>query len=105
MFRKGNVQYEDLVLAANVGQIYEAQQIQELLERAGIPALLADREDSGGYLRILGYGSPFGVDVLVHKAHAERAKQLIRETFSEDKGIPDEELERLAMESRPEDEE
>ena len=58
-----------------------------------------DREDSGAYLRILGLGSPFGMDVYVNRLYEDQAKQLIQEAFSQKEDLSDQELEELAMET------
>ena len=102
MFRKGSLQDPQLEVVYNTAQKYEADLAREVLETNGIPALLKDREDSGEYLRILGYGSPFGFDILVRKDQAQEAKRLLEETFAADKNISDEELERLALQSAAE---
>ena len=99
MFRKGMIDDPQLTPVHNAATITEAEQTKSLLEQAGIPALLMDREDSGAYLRVLGYGSPFGVDVYVSPENADRARQLIGEMFSEDNSVSEEELERLALET------
>ncbi len=104
MFRKGSIEDETLELVYNASERYEGEMAREILEQAGIPAVLADREDSGQYLRILGVGSPFGVDVLVRRDQAQRAKQILEEALSEEKGISDEELEALALGEEPEEE-
>ena len=102
MFRKGGLKDPELVLIYNTASKWEADQAKSLLEKEGIPALLMDREDSGAYLRILGYGSPFGVDVYVSLENESRAKQVIAEVFSEDNSVTDEELEELALKAKPE---
>ena len=89
-----------IVPVYNAATIMEAEQVKSVLEGEGIPALLMDREDSGGYLRILGCGSPFGVDVYVSPENADRAKKLIEEIFSEENSVTEEELERIALETR-----
>ncbi len=99
MFRKGTIDDPQIVPVYNAASIADAEQAKILLEQEGIPALLMDREDSGEYLRILGYGSPFGVDVYVSADHAERAKELINEAFSDKEGMDEEELARLALDS------
>ena len=100
MFRKGSINDPQMAYVFNAATILEAQQAKALLEKEGIPALLMDREDSGGYLRILGCGSPFGVDVYVSPENADRAKKLIEEIFSEENSVTEEELERIALETR-----
>ena len=99
MFRRDGLNDPKLAKVYNAATVTEAEQAKSLLENVGIPALLMDREDSGAYLRILGYGSPFGVDVYVSPENAERAKRLIEETFSEENSVTEEELEQLAMET------
>jgi len=83
----------------NTAAITQAEQAKSLLESEGIPVLLMDREDSGGYLRILGYGSPFGVDIYVSPKNAPRARKLLGEIFSEENSVSEEELERIALET------
>ena len=99
MFRRGGIKDKDLSMVASVGQEYEANLIKGVLEENHIPVLIYDREDSGNYLRIIVCGSPFGLDVYVHKNNEDRALALIHEIFSEEKEITDEELERLALEA------
>ena len=99
MFRKGSGSDPELEAVYNTAQKFEAEMVKQVLENNQIPVLLKDREDSGEYLRILGYGSPFGIDILVRKDQAAQARKLLEETFSEEKGITDEELEALAMEA------
>lgn len=99
MFRRGEIKDKDLAMVASVGEEYEANLIKGVLEENRIPVLIYDREDSGNYLRIIGCGSPFGLDIYVHKSNEERARTLINEIFSEEKGISDEELERMALEA------
>jgi len=103
MFRKGSIQDSEVVLVYNTASKWEADQAKSLLENEGIPALLMDREDSGDYLRVLGFGSPFGVDIYVNKNHAQRACELLEEAFSEEEDISEEELAELAMRSEPEE--
>ena len=74
-----------------------------LLERAGIDALVMDREDSGAYLRILGLGTPFGIDIYVNRKHEDKARQLIKEALPEKEDLSDEELEEMAMQMENED--
>ena len=102
MFRKGSINDPQIVPVYNAATIMEAEQVKSVLEGEGIPSLLMDREDSGAYLRILGYGSPFGVDVYVSLENESRAKQVIAEVFSEDNSVTEEELEELALKAKPE---
>ena len=97
MFRKGSLQDADMVLIYNTASKWEADMAKKLLEEAGIAALIMDREDSGAYLRILGFGSPFGMDVYVNRMYEEQAKGLIEEAFSEKENLSEQELEDLAM--------
>ncbi len=97
MFRKGTIQDPDITAVYNVSQEYEAELIKGMLEKNGIPAYYMDREDSGGYLRIIGMGTPFGLDIYVHKDQADNAKQLIDAFVSRDEDISDEELENIAL--------
>ena len=103
MFRKGGLKDPELVLIYNTASKWEADQAKSLLEKEGIPALLMDREDSGDYLRVLGFGSPFGVDVYVNRSHADRAARLLEEAFSELEDVSEEELAQLAMSAKPEE--
>ena len=103
MFRKGSLQDENIALVYNTASKWEADMAKKLLEEAGISALVMDREDSGAYLRILGLGSPFGMDVYVNRTYEEQAKQLIQEAFSEKEDLSEEELEELAMGMRVEE--
>ena len=73
-----------------------------LLERVGIDALVMGREDSGAYLRILGLGTLFGIDILNRK-HEDKARQLIKEALPEKEDLSDEELEEMAMQMENED--
>ena len=99
MFRRGAINDPELTMIFNTGVQWEADQAKSLLEQAGIPVLMMDHEDSGDYLRILGYGSPFGFDLYVSRANADRARALIEEVFSEDNSVSEEELERIALEA------
>ena len=99
MFRKGSLQDADMVLVYNSASKWEADIAKKLLEDAGIAALVMDREDSGAYLRIIGLGSPFGMDVYVNRMYEARAKQLIKDAFSQKEDLSDQELEELAMET------
>lgn len=103
MFRRGNIEDSQIAMIHNAASRLEADQIRELLEKEGIPVLLMDREDSGEYLRVLGFGSPFGVDVYVNRADAERAAALVDEMLSETEDISEEELTELAMKTPGED--
>ena len=98
MFRNGPINDETMTLVYNAASKIEADQIKVYLEANGIPALLMDRVDSGQYLRILGYGSPYGMDIYVAPENAGKAEELIKELLSETE-VPEEELERLALES------
>ena len=99
MFRKGSVSDPELETVYNTAKKFKAEMVKQVLEDHQILAMLRDREDSGEYLRILGYGSPFGVDILVRKDQAVQARKILEDTFSEEKGITDEELEALALEA------
>ena len=99
MFRKGSLQDADMVLVYNTASKWEADIAKKLLEESGIAALVMDREDSGAYLRIIGLGSPFGMDVYVNRMYEAQAKQLIKEAFSQKEDLSDQELEELAMET------
>ena len=99
MFRKESLQDADMVLVYNTASKWEADMAKKLLEETGIPALVMDREDSGAYLRIIGLGSPFGMDVYVNRLYEAQAKQLIEDAFSRKEDLSDQELEELAMEA------
>ena len=88
MFRKGSLQDADMVLVYNTASKWEADIAKKLLEEAGIAAL-----------RIIGLGSPFGMDVYVNRMYEAQAKQLIKEAFSQKEDLSDQELEELAMET------
>ena len=55
-----------------------------VLAEEGIPCLLQDAEGSGEILRIVGWGSPFGVNVVVTEENAERARWILTEVFGEE---------------------
>ena len=99
MFRKGTLEDGDLALVYNTASGWEAEMAKNILKEAGIESLVMDREDSGAYLRILGLGTPFGMDVYVNRCYQEQAKKLLEEAFSEKEDLTEEELERLAMEA------
>ena len=99
MFRKGSLQDADMVQVYNTASKWEADIAKKLLEEAGIAALVMDREDSRAYLRIIGLGSPFGMDVYVNRMYEAQAKQLIKEAFSQKEDLSEQELEELAMET------
>ena len=99
----GRINDTQLTLVFNAASKLEADEAKELLEKEGIPTLLMDREDSGEYLRVLGFGSPFGVDVYVNEAQSEQAKRLIEEALSNKEEISEEELAELAMQTPAEE--
>ncbi len=99
MFRKGTIPYPDLTAVHTVNQEYEANLIKERLGQNGIPAFYMDREDSGSYLRIIGLGTPFGIDIYVNKEQADAARKLIDEFLSDEEKLTDEELEEIALEA------
>ena len=103
MFRREGLKDPELALVYNAASKWEADQAAGILEQADIPALVLDREDSGQYLRVLGLGSPFGVDVYVNAVHAEQARRILDETFSEMENLSEEELAELALNSVKED--
>lgn len=103
MFRKGSLQDDEIALVYNTASKWEADMAKTLLEKAGIDALVMDREDSGAYLRILGLGTPFGIDVYVNRKYEEKARQLIKEALSEKEDLSDEELAEIAMQMENED--
>ena len=98
MFRRGSIQDPQITPVYNAASEWEANLAKELLEKAGIRAITMDREDSGGYLRILGVGSPFGMDIYVRNEDAQRAAQLLEETFSQENAMSEEELAQIAEE-------
>ncbi len=102
MFRKGTIKYPDMTAIFTVTHEYEAELIRELLAQNSIPSHCMDREDAGGYLRIIGHGSPFGIDIYVNKDQAETAKKLIQEHMENGESLTDEELEKAAMEAETE---
>lgn len=97
MFRKGTLEDGDLTLVYSTASKWEADMAKTILREAGIEALVMDREDSGAYLRIIGLGTPFGMDLYVNRLYREQAKKLLEEAFSEKEDLTDEELEELAM--------
>ena len=103
MFRKGRIIDPDVIQIFNVPTEVEAGQAKELLENAGIPCIVMDREDSGHYLRVLGYGSPFGFDIYVGKDCVAEARQLLEEIFSEENAVTGEELEEIALQAHSDD--
>ena len=104
MFRKGEMTDSELTLVYNASNPVEAGMVKSLLEEHGIPVMIMDREDSGQYLRILGYGSPFGMDVYVGNEHAEQAAHIVGEMLSQTE-LSDDELEKIALEAgEPEEE-
>lgn len=105
MFRKDGLKDPQLAKIYSTATMIEAEQAKSLLESSGIPAMLMDSEDSGQYLRILGLGSPFGVDIYVNAKDAERAKQLLEETLSKMEDLTEEELTRLALSAGTEEKE
>ena len=102
MFRKGSIQDPELTMVYSAADMMEAEHAKSILGNEGIPSLLMDREDSGQYLRILGYGSPFGIDVYVSNENAQRAREILAYIFAEDNSVSEEELEELALETAPE---
>ena len=99
MFRKGSLQDVDMVLIYNTASKWDADMAGKFLDEAGIATLIMDREDSGAYLRILGFGSPFGMDVYVNRMYEEQEKGLHEEAFSEKEDLSEQGLEELAMEA------
>lgn len=97
MFRRGSIQDPQITPVYNAATEWEANLAKDLLEKAGISAMMMDREDSGSYLRILGVGSPFGFDIYVGNENAERAKQLLDEAFSQENALSEEELAEIAL--------
>ena len=100
MFRKGTIQDPDIVAVHSVSEVYEADLITGLLINSGIPAYYRDREESGGYLRIIGLGTPFGMDIYVNRKDAEKAKSLIDSYLSREEELTDEELAQIALQFR-----
>ena len=96
MFRRGSIQDPEITPVYNAASEWEANLAKELLEKAGIRAMTMDREDAGSYLRILGVGSPFGMDIYVRNEDAQRAAQLLEETFSQENALSEEELAEIA---------
>jgi len=100
MFRKGTIQDPDITAVYSVSQVYEADLITGLLNNSGIPAYYRDREDSGGYLRIIGLGTPFGMDIYVNRKDAERARALIDSCLSREEELTEEELAQIALQQK-----
>ena len=99
MFRNNTLDDDQIVCVYNAASVLDAGVVRELLEKEGIAVMVMDHEDSGGYLRILGYGTPFGMDVYVNRVDADMARKLIEETIGSASGLTDEELEQAALEA------
>ena len=74
----------DLVVVYSLADMLDGQMAKGVLAEEGIPCLLQDAEGSGEILRIVGWGSPFGVNVIVTEENAERAHQILSEVFGEE---------------------
>ncbi len=91
---------EDLVAIRTVDEPYQARMLSDLLKKNGICSLMRDRE-AGSWLRTVGWGSPYGIDVFVSKDNESAARQ-IADTFvlnEESVEISEEELAAEAMEA------
>jgi len=99
VFFKGKPDPE-LITILTVKDKYEADIAAELLSKEGIPCLVRDHEDCGQWLRAVGWGSPFGMDILVGRNLEEKARE-VTARFREDYDtlISEEELTELALES------
>ena len=76
---------DDLTVVYSLADMLDGQMAKGVLAEEGRPCLLQDAEGSGEILRIVGWGSPFGVNVVVTKENAERARQILTEVFGEER--------------------
>ena len=91
---------EDLVAIRTVDEPYKARMLSDLLKKNGICSLMRDRE-AGSWLRTVGWGSPYGIDIFVSKDNEIAARQ-VADTFilnEEPVEITDDELAAEAMEA------
>ena len=89
----------DLIKVANVSDMVEAELLKGYLECKGIPCFVKDACTPGQYLRVLGWGSPFGTDVFVSRDNADPAKTIIEEYFAANE-LTEEELTEMALNSK-----
>ncbi|MCR5790717.1 MAG: DUF2007 domain-containing protein [Lachnospiraceae bacterium] len=86
---------DDLIKVANVSDMVEAELLKGYLECEGIPCFVKDAYTPGQYLRVLGWGSPFGTDVFVSRDNADQARTIIEE-YSAANELTEEELTEMA---------
>ncbi len=99
LFGERNID-EQMVKVITLNKDYEAAQAKEILDNNGIKSRIVDR-GGGDFLRISGWGSPFGVDVFVHKDFETEAKKILEAFEPIQEGlISDEELEQEALNAR-----
>ena len=89
----------DLIKVANVSDMVEEELLKGYLKDGGIPCFIKDANTPGQYLRVLGWGSPFGVDVFVSRDNADPAKTIIEEYFAANE-LTEEELTEMALNSK-----
>ena len=68
---------QELVTIGSVANMVEAELAKGLLASEEIPCILKDSGSSGEFLRVAGWGSPFGVDVIVAKENEDKAKEAL----------------------------
>ncbi|HAV00838.1 MAG TPA: hypothetical protein DCW47_06555 [Lachnospiraceae bacterium] len=89
----------DLIKVANVSDMVEAELLKGYLKAGGIPCFIKDANTPRQYLRVLGWGSPFGVDVFVSRDNADQAKTIIEEYYAANE-LAEEELTGMALNSK-----
>ncbi|MCR4656696.1 MAG: DUF2007 domain-containing protein [Lachnospiraceae bacterium] len=87
---------DDLIKVANVSDMVEAELLKGYLESEGISCFLKDAYAPGQYLRVLGWGSPFGTDVFVSRDNADPARRIIDEYYAANE-LTEEELTEMAL--------
>ncbi len=87
---------DDLIKVANVSDMVEAELLKGYLECKGIPCFVKDAYTPGQYLRVLGWGSPFGTDVFVSRDNADAARTIIEEHCASNE-LTEEELTEMAL--------
>ena len=87
---------DGLIKVANVSDMVEAELLKGYLECEGIPCFVKDAYTPGQYLRVLGWGSPFGTDVLVSRDNADSARKIIEDYYTANE-LTEEELAEMAL--------
>ena len=87
---------DDLIKVANVSDMVEAELLKGYLQCEGIPCYIKDAYTPGQYLRVLGWGSPFGTDVFVSRDNADPARTIIEEYHAANE-LTEEELTEMAL--------